>query len=49
MPAPAGLRRLSDIGADLLELLYRYAPHEAELRKILVTNPAHLYGFDNRA
>lgn len=33
--------------ADLLELLYRYAPDDAELRKILVTNPANLFGFDN--
>jgi 2-pyrone-4,6-dicarboxylate lactonase len=33
--------------ADLLELLYRYAPNEAELQKILVTNPAKLFGFDN--
>jgi predicted TIM-barrel fold metal-dependent hydrolase len=33
--------------ADLLELLYRYAPDEAELHKILVTNPAKLFGFDN--
>jgi 2-pyrone-4,6-dicarboxylate lactonase len=33
--------------ADLLELLYRYAPDEAELQKILVTNPAKLFGFDN--
>jgi predicted TIM-barrel fold metal-dependent hydrolase len=32
---------------DLLELLYRYAPDEAELQKILVTNPAKLFGFDN--
>ena len=31
--------------ADLLELLYRYAPDEAELQKILVTNPARLFGF----
>jgi 2-pyrone-4,6-dicarboxylate lactonase len=31
--------------ADLLELLYRYAPDEAELRRILVTNPAKLFGF----
>jgi predicted TIM-barrel fold metal-dependent hydrolase len=31
--------------ADLLELLYRYAPDEAELQKILVTNPAKLFGF----
>jgi 2-pyrone-4,6-dicarboxylate lactonase len=33
--------------ADLLELLYRYAPDEAELQKILVTNPAKLFGFDS--
>jgi 2-pyrone-4,6-dicarboxylate lactonase len=33
--------------ADLLELLYRYAPDEAELQKILVTNPARLFGFDD--
>jgi 2-pyrone-4,6-dicarboxylate lactonase len=32
--------------ADLLELLYRYAPDDAELEKILVTNPAKLFGFD---
>lgn len=32
--------------ADLLELLYRYAPHEAELEKILVTNPAKLFRFE---
>jgi 2-pyrone-4,6-dicarboxylate lactonase len=33
--------------ADLLELLYRYAPDEAELRKILVSNPAQLFGFED--
>jgi 2-pyrone-4,6-dicarboxylate lactonase len=33
--------------ADLLELLYRYVPDEAELRKILVTNPAKLFGFED--
>ena len=33
--------------ADLLELLYRYAPDEAELKKILVTNPAKLFGYEN--
>jgi hypothetical protein len=32
----------------VLELLYRYAPDEAELKKILVTNPAKLFGFDNQ-
>ena len=33
--------------ADLLELLYRYAPDEAELNRILVTNPAKLFGFED--
>ena len=33
--------------ADLLELLYRYAPDEAELQKILVTNPAKLFGYED--
>ena len=32
--------------ADLIELLYRYAPDEGERRKILVDNPAALFGFD---
>lgn len=32
--------------ADLLELLYRYLPDEALRRKVLVDNPARLYGFD---
>ena len=32
---------------DLLEQLYRYAPDEATLRKILVDNPARLFGFDS--
>lgn len=31
--------------ADLLGLLYRYAPDDALLEKILVTNPAKLFGF----
>jgi hypothetical protein len=29
----------------LLELLYRYAPDEDILKKILVDNPAKLFGF----
>ena len=33
--------------ADLLELLYSYVADEAELRKILVTNPAKLFGFED--
>jgi 2-pyrone-4,6-dicarboxylate lactonase len=31
--------------ADLLELLYSYVADEAELNRILVTNPANLFGF----
>lgn len=31
--------------ADLLELMYRYAPDEVTLHKILVDNPARLFGF----
>jgi predicted TIM-barrel fold metal-dependent hydrolase len=31
--------------ADLLELMYRYAPDEAIIRKIMVDNPAKLFGF----
>jgi predicted TIM-barrel fold metal-dependent hydrolase len=31
--------------ADLLELMFRYAPDQAELEKILVHNPAKLFGF----
>ena len=31
--------------ADLLELLYRFAPDPTTLRKILVDNPARLFGF----
>ncbi|MGE4241703.1 amidohydrolase family protein [Ramlibacter sp.] len=31
--------------ADLLELMYRYARSEAELRAILVDNPSTLFGF----
>jgi predicted TIM-barrel fold metal-dependent hydrolase len=29
----------------LLELFYRYAPDEVERRRILVDNPAKLFGF----
>jgi 2-pyrone-4,6-dicarboxylate lactonase len=32
--------------ADLLELFYRYVPEEAERRKILIDNPAVLFGFE---
>jgi hypothetical protein len=43
----SGLRVQPPNDADLLELLYRYAPDETELREILVTNPAKLFGFEN--
>jgi predicted TIM-barrel fold metal-dependent hydrolase len=33
--------------ADLLEFLYRCAPGESERRKILVDNPAQLFGFES--
>jgi predicted TIM-barrel fold metal-dependent hydrolase len=33
--------------ADLLELLYRYAPDAEERRRILVSNPARLFGFES--
>jgi len=33
--------------AELLELLYRYARDEADLKRILVENPAKLFGFDS--
>jgi predicted TIM-barrel fold metal-dependent hydrolase len=35
--------------ADLLELLYRYVRNEDELRRILVTNPAELFGYEEAA
>lgn len=40
--APAG--KLPD-DADLLDLLLDWAPDEATRRRIMVDNPAHLYGF----
>jgi predicted TIM-barrel fold metal-dependent hydrolase len=33
--------------AELLELLYRYAPDAEEQKRILVSNPANLFGFVN--
>jgi len=32
---------------DLMNLLARYAPDEAQRNRILVDNPARLYGFDS--
>jgi 2-pyrone-4,6-dicarboxylate lactonase len=39
-------RRNMPNDADLLEMLYRYVPDAAAREKILVGNPARLYGFD---
>ena len=44
-PHPVSTRQPPNEG-DLIELLYRYAPDEATLKKILVDNPAKLFGFD---
>ena len=44
-PHPVSVKQPPNEG-DLLELLYRYAPDAATLRKILVDNPARLFGFD---
>lgn len=43
-PHPVSMRQPPN-EADLLDLLYRYAPDEAALKKILVDNPARLFGF----
>jgi predicted TIM-barrel fold metal-dependent hydrolase len=39
-------RRNMPNDADLLDMLYRYVPDAAARKKILVDNPARLYGFD---
>jgi 2-pyrone-4,6-dicarboxylate lactonase len=44
-PHPVSTKQPPNEG-DLIELLYRYAPDEATLKKILVDNPAKLFGFD---
>jgi predicted TIM-barrel fold metal-dependent hydrolase len=44
-PHPVSLKQPPNEG-DLVELLYRYAGDEATLKKILVDNPAQLFGFD---
>lgn len=43
-PHPVSVKQPPNEGA-LLELLYRFAPDPALLKRILVTNPAHLFGF----
>jgi predicted TIM-barrel fold metal-dependent hydrolase len=41
-----GYRKRMPDDAELLELLYRFAPEPELQRKILVDNPARLFGFD---
>lgn len=43
-PHPVSTRQPPNEG-DLMELLYRIAPDEDELQRILVDNPARLFGF----
>jgi 2-pyrone-4,6-dicarboxylate lactonase len=44
-PHPVSVKQPPNEG-DLVELLYRYAPDPATLKKILVDNPARLFGFE---
>ncbi|XDF34863.1 amidohydrolase family protein [Paracidovorax avenae] len=44
-PHPVSVRQPPNEG-ELLELLYRFAPDAATRERILVTNPARLFGFD---
>ncbi len=44
MPHPVSVKQPPNEG-DLLELLYRFAPDPVIRRKILVDNPARLFGF----
>jgi predicted TIM-barrel fold metal-dependent hydrolase len=44
-PHPVSVKQPPNEG-ELLELLYRFAPDAATRRKILVDNPARLFGFD---
>jgi len=44
-PHPLSVKPPANDGA-LLELLYRYAPDPAMRKKVLVDNPARLFGFD---
>ena len=45
-PHPVSTRQPPNEG-NLLELLYRFAPDDATLAKILVHNPARLFGFES--
>lgn len=40
-----GIARDKPVTADLLDILMRWVPDETTRRRILVDNPAHLYGF----
>lgn len=44
-PHPVSVKQPPNEG-DLLELLYRFAPDAAVRERILVANPAQLFGFD---
>lgn len=44
-PHPVSVKQPPNEG-ELLELLYRFAPDASVLRKILVDNPTHFFGFD---
>lgn len=44
-PHPVSVRQPPNEG-DLLELLYRFTPDAATRERVLVTNPARLFGFD---
>lgn len=44
-PHPVSMKQPPN-DAELLELLYKYAPDQEDQRRILVTNPANLFGFN---
>lgn len=46
-PHPISVKQPPNEGA-LLDLLHRFAPEEAVLKKILVDNPARLFGFEKQ-
>ena len=46
-PHPSAKEKMPDEG-DLADMLAEWAPDEAQRRKILVDNPARLYGFAMR-
>lgn len=46
-PHPVSVKQPPNEG-DLMELLYRFAPDAATLRRVLVDNPARFFGFESR-